>query len=391
MGNAVWVYMNDKLRADRNFDQFAAWAKRQNVSHVILYFPKAGLDEELPAVPEMAAFIDRCKQEAMEVHGMISAYMSPPRRFFEPGLESNFAVDWHGCSNRSHPAGGSRYFLDPNKPAVMEMLRRVVKNLLATYPELDGVQLDFIRYFHSSSSITIDTVEAGSDLRLLTQPKLRISGEMGEALYFLDRSQIQTYDPPVGGSQRYFHNYHYCFCDKCLVDFRTAYSIPLSLERPRVVVAQELTSKYAQQWYEFRANIISKAVRNVRDEINRMGTGKQLSATFWYNSPYGNRLTNQPFRTGSEYTDFGQRWDEWAFQGLVDFFCPMNYWLEPLEYGEITKAQVEKIHGRLPIYSGVLTSRDYPSPMDTLDQYTAQAEKAGAAGICFFAYHTWAQ
>jgi hypothetical protein len=387
--NAVWVYMNDSLRTDRNFDGFIDWAKGKNVRLVILYFPKDELYPAGQAAPEMAAFVERCKGEGLEVHGMVSGFMSPPKEFFEPGYEQCFAVDWHGCSSRFHPAGGNRHFLDPNQALVIEMLCTAVANLLDAYPSLDGVQLDFVRYFHSTTVLTVDTAEAGSDLRLLVQDKLKVSGERGEAVYFLDSSSVKLNDPPIGGVQQYYHYYHYCFCDKCLTDFNATYGIPVSLDRPRAEVAREIATGHAAQWHAFRAEVITRAVKAVRETVNQVAAGKRLSATIWYNSPYGNRLTGKPFRPGSEYTDFGQAWEEWAAQGLMDFICPMNYWLSPSEYGEITQRQVTRIGGKMPIYSGLLTSHDYPGPRGSLQEYLTAAERSGAAGVCFFAYHTW--
>ncbi len=390
MRNAVWVYMNDKLRGNQGFSEFLAWARWHQVKVVILYFAKDELYVGRAAAVDTAAFVERCRREGLEVHGMISAFMSPPQAFLGPGYEECFAVDWHGCSSRTYPAGGVRYFLDPNKGPVLDMLRKVVRQLLKTYPQLDGVQLDFIRYFHSTSILTIDSHAAASDLRLVIQPEIRLSGERGQAIYFLETSSVKSYDPPIGGVQRYYHNYHYCYCDKCLQDFSSAFAVSLPFHKSRAELAREIEEKYAQEWYAFRAGVITNAVRAVREEIAGLCTGKQLSATFWYNSPYGNRLTGKHFRPGSEYTDFGQAWYDWAKTGLVDFFCPMNYWLSPVEYGEITSRQVERMGGSVPIYSGLLASPDFPSPKYNLEEYQRQGEKSGAAGICFFAYHTWA-
>lgn len=61
-----------------------------------------------------------------------------------------------------------------------------------------------------------------------------------------------------------------------------------------------------------------------------------LSAAIWYNAPYGNELIDKPLEHNSEYIHFGQKWWEWAEKGLIDFLCPMNYWLEPI-HSKISK------------------------------------------------------
>ena len=58
-----------------------------------------------------------------------------------------------------------------------------------------------------------------------------------------------------------------------------------------------------------------------------VGADKELSITVWYSSPYGSELVGRAADLDSAVWDFGQDWWRWAEVGLVDFVCPMNYWL----------------------------------------------------------------
>jgi len=115
----------------------------------------------------------------------------------------------------------------------------------------------------------------------------------------------------------------------------------------------------SNKWFSFKADNITEFIAFLRDRIKQIDESVKLSATFWYNSPYGNSLRGEPLSFESEYKDFGQRWWEWVEKCLVDFLCPINYWLFPSKFEKILKYQLEKITYSIPLYSGLLNSNEF--------------------------------
>src|SRR5690606_37131673 len=105
--------------------------------------------------------------------------------------------------------------------------------------------------------------------------------------------------------------------------------------------------------------------------------------------PYGNELRNEPFHPGSEYEQFGQKWWEWIKEGLMDFVCPMNYWLTPESFGQIIREQIARSENKVPLYAGLLRSDEFPIDQPLWEKYKLVAQEAGAAGISFFSYGGW--
>jgi uncharacterized lipoprotein YddW (UPF0748 family) len=121
----------------------------------------------------------------------------------------------------------------------------------------------------------------------------------------------------------------------------------------------------------------------------------QLSATIWYNAPYGNELRQEPLQAGSEYELFGQKWENWITEQLVDFMCPMDYWLNSDSFGQVVGDQIRRAidaagpRSAVPFYPGILHSPEYEISAEQLQVYEQQALSSGAAGICFFHFGSW--
>ena len=113
-----------------------------------------------------------------------------------------------------------------------------------------------------------------------------------------------------------------------------------------------------------------------------------LSAAIWYNAPYGNELVDRSPEYESEYTHFGQKWWDWTEKGLVDFLCPMDYWLKPDSFKKVVTRQVRKAKDT-PIYAGLLSSPEFPIDDRSLNEYEKALKDTGAEGFCFFNYATF--
>ena len=109
----------------------------------------------------------------------------------------------------------------------------------------------------------------------------------------------------------------YCYCDKCVADFKAATGIDIkSVEDP---------SKCAE-WAQFRCDLITKLVNRIADEVH--GKGKKVSAAVF------------PGPDSHAKWMVRQEWNKWN----IDAFFPMNYndfyledasWLAPIVKEEV--------------------------------------------------------
>lgn len=374
MGNFVWVYPNAHL----DIHEFLQFCSECSIKGVIVHIAAEGYREP-KFVPDAALrFIRGCKKAGLQVHGMIHTLTTIPPSVLAPRFRHWFAVDYHGISCYDEPIAGNRKFLDPNQAEVVDFVVELAKKLLLSVPELDGLQLDFIRYFYKYSQVILETPLTSMDSFLETVKHRGVT-------YFPTFSQAML----TRSTTTYYRNYSYCFCSTCIRDFLNSYGLRMP---QRLFCHQDqadwILENYGKQWSEYRGTIITSLVRRIYESVRDLGS-YALSATFWYNAPYRNELTGYPFVRDSEYTQFGQAWWEWAEQGLVDFVCPMNYWLVPESFENIITHQIERLPRDVPLYAGILCGPDFPLDDDVLKEYRSVLKNTKAAGACFFHYDTW--
>ena len=136
----------------------------------------------------------------------------------------------------------------------------------------------------------------------------------------------------------------YCYCDKCVADFKAATGIDIkSVEDP---------SKCAE-WAQFRCDLITKLVNRIADEVH--GKGKKVSAAVF------------PGPDSHAKWMVRQEWNKWN----IDAFFPMNYndfyledasWLAP-----IVKEEVAAVQGKKPVYSGLFICEDWQNKANIKD------------------------
>ncbi len=391
MRNAVWVYLTDDLTAEKGREKFLAWADRYDVKVVLLHL--AGRDYAEKPAPEVkiAEFIKSCTDRNLEVHGMFSALTSVLKEWLSEKRRDLFCRDYHGISTFDEPVFGQRNFMDPNRPEVVHLLQRISSNILKSYPPLGGIQLDFIRYYHWESEIKINALQMGHSVSYLKQGNpLKLSVDGSSVSYFPKSMSVLYHDPPFSDNFSFYRSFSYCFCDYCLEGFSEKYKIRIpQARRETTEKAQWILANAAAEWYEYRSSVLEAAVKRIREAVKSAGEDKQLSITVWYNSPYGNELIGKPLRPESVVEGFGQNWWDWANRGLLDFVCPMNYWLKPASFERVLQEQLRKLEKKTPIYSGLLRSSEYPIDSGGLAEYSAAVKRAEAAGISFFRYGTW--
>ena len=186
--------------------------------------------------------------------------------------------------------------LCPNNPNVINYLKESYSKL-ADIPEVDYVHLDFIRY--------ADVI---------------LSRGLWDKYGLVMNEEYPTAD--------------YCYCDKCVADFKAATGIDIkSVEDP---------SK-CQEWKDFRYNVITNLVKEITAVVH--AKGKKVSAAVFPGPSYAKKLVRQD-------------WSKWE----IDAFFPMNYndfYAEPAAWvPKVTAEEVEAAHGH-DLYSGLFICRDW--------------------------------
>lgn len=248
-----------------------------------------------------------------------------------------YAVSREGYPSIEKPAFVPYYtFLCPNKEEVYQYISK--KYLaLAAIPEVDGVHLDYVRY-----------------------PDVILARGLWEK-YGL--TMDQEYAP-----------YDYCYCDKCVAEFKEATGIDI----------KELgdEAQHCEEWKQFRYDVVTKFVNRIVEDVHNE-TGKLVSAAVFPGPSLAKKMVRQ-------------EWDKWN----LDIFLPMNYndfYLEGPEWVEtITREGVEALDGKAPLYSGLFICGRPNEKANIEDpeghglvpseirEAVEGAKRAGAEAVCVF-------
>lgn len=408
--NAAWLYLGRSIKDIGHIDQLISWCIRNNVAKLLLQFSPMDLKTRSEhannsRIKIIDALVDKCTENNIEVHGMISTLLSITQDKNSLPLQgkNHYCVDYHGISNWEEPLGGRGFLFDPTSDGVKTLVANYCSDILKTFNKLSGIHLDFIRYFYYDSILDINTKNAGQ-LILILKEGYPIKLEMADGsktTYFIEKVENSYMDPPIGKSVVLRRRCYFCFCDRCLELFQEHSKIKIPGElKTTNEKAKWILSNCQVSWDKFHADTITNLVRCIKTSICSVKSDAQLSAAIWYNSPYGNELRNEPLSPSSEYKHFGQEWWKWADEGLVDFLCPMDYWLSPENYKDVVTKQLKKIKRKIPMYFGLLRTDEYSISANRLDEYknivmdinihtqnSISDQKNN--GICYFHYDTW--
>ncbi|MEG1545274.1 MAG: hypothetical protein RR382_12260 [Tannerellaceae bacterium] len=270
------------------------------------------------------------KANGMEYHAWIPAMI-------QGNVDSTwYAINRNGESAYNVQAYVPYYkFMCPNREEVFNYLADMYGKV-ADIPEVDYVHLDYIRF--------VDVILARG---------------LWDKYGLVMNEEYPTAD--------------YCYCDKCVADFKAATGIDIkTIEDPST----------CEEWKQFRADLITKLVNRLADTIH--AKGKKISAAVFPGpDSYAKKMVRQ-------------EWNKWN----IDAFFPMNYndfYLEgPAWLGTVTKEEVNSVNGKAPVYSGLFICYDWENKAQIKDPeghglIPSEMEEAvrgsmesGAAGICLF-------
>lgn len=246
-----------------------------------------------------------------------------------------YAVNRNGDSAEDVQAYVSYYkFMCPNNDDVFNFLKDMYGSI-ADIPEVDYIHFDYIRF--------VDVILA--------------RGLWDKYGLVMDEEY------PLAD---------YCYCDKCVSDFKAATNIDIkAMEDP----------SQSEEWKQFRYDLITSLVNRLTDSIHEKG--KKVSAAVFPGPTLAKKLVRQ-------------EWNKWN----IDAFFPMNYndfYLEGADWlAEITEEEVKALNGKAPLYSGLFICHDWRNKAQIKDpeghglipgeieEAVRGSMESGADGVCLF-------
>ena len=277
--------------------------------------------------------------------------------------------------------------LDPHHPEVVKYLAEQYAKV-AEIPEVDYVQLDYIRYADVVLSeglwVKYDTIidhNWGSLEGWNTDGGKcgECEENTGEGCKYKQEgtckhTAVATGAKPDGVAE--YPGADYCYCDACVADFKAKSGIDV-----REAVKKGVDPATIEGWAQFRCDNVTNCVNAIAEAVH--AKGKKLSADV--------------FPGPKSYAQWmvRQQWDKWD----VDVYFPMNYndfYLRgPKWVGRVTREEVEAA-GDKPVYSGLFICHDWENKRGDIDPENSglvpseiaaavqAAREAGSAGICLF-------
>jgi hypothetical protein len=273
------------------------------------------------------------KKTGLEFHAWIPTMVQNKNPEIKPEW---YALNGLGESALDKPAYVSYYrFVCPNREEFYRYLAEMYGRI-ADLPEIDGIHLDYIRY-----------------------PDVILARGLWEKYGLVMDREYPQYD--------------YCYCDKCVADFKAKTGIDIkSVEDPSQI----------GEWKQFRYDLITDLVNRLTEMVH--SKNKQINAAVF---PGPNSVAKKIVR---------QEWDKWN----IDAFFPMNYndfYLEGTKWiGEMCKEAVTALNNTRPVYSGLFICPDpekkasEPDPENhglvpgELEEAIRESIVNGATGICLF-------
>ncbi len=106
---------------------------------------------ELPGYDPLADVIQLAHAAGIQVHAWVIAFNATPldKALLQRNYIYNEHPEWITYDKNGRIMATSTqygYYIDPGIPEVQDYLLNIIGNLVSGYPELDGIQLDYIRY-----------------------------------------------------------------------------------------------------------------------------------------------------------------------------------------------------------------------------------------------------
>jgi uncharacterized lipoprotein YddW (UPF0748 family) len=288
--------------------------------------PRAqSLARAAPDFDPLASVVAEGHAAGLKVHAWVNAcyVWSDPKPPKDPAHLVQTHPDWLAVdrAGRRRRVGDPEVFLCPSNGPARAHTAEVCADLARRY-ELDGLQLDYIRY--ASAAL--------------------------------------------------------CFCPGCLARFEANVRERVTPERFGAVKRGgrlDLVQAFPVQWSQFRREQVTGFVEIIRNSVKRERPGLVLSAAV---IPWGNFPGD--FTRSDAYNATGQDWYGWLRAGLVDAVCPMTY--HPTLPGFMSWVKgVRRDLKQYPVWFGI---GSYQYPASASAQRVEGVRSYGGKGWVLFSY-----
>ncbi|MCI8436114.1 MAG: family 10 glycosylhydrolase [Clostridia bacterium] len=275
------------------------------------------------------AFYTEAKKRGFEIHISITAfYMSRTDRWQnEPDRLATVHPEWINKSSEGLTAtvdGHQAIFADPANDEYRNMLSRYVREMFTNYPDLDGINLDFIRY--------PDKAAAGR--------------EFGYTMTSM-RKFLQTYRYTFRGDDNTNETQLRKDFDKFIRSDKTIRA----------------------QWDAFRCDQVTLMVETLRTVMKGVKSQGLVS------------ISTGPSAVSAK-NELYQDWGSWVRRGLIDMCTPMAYYTASETVEKIAKEEIVLINNLAYAYVGIGPYQLLP-PSEWVAQIAA-TNAAGAMGYSLF-------
>jgi len=147
-------------------------------------------------------------------------------------------------------------------------------------------------------------------------------------------------DYDIAGVQYDFIRYggdDVCFCDRCRAGFEERLGHAVESWPEDCLVDAPLR----EQWLDFRASLITAAVRRTSAAVRAVNDDIVISAAVFAMEPERARET------------VGQDWALWCEEGLLDALCPMSYTADNDAYEHTVGLILDAVGEYVPVYAGI--------------------------------------
>lgn len=190
----------------------------------------------------LALLIEGAHHQGIEVHAwlnLMSLGVNRDANFIKKYGTSVLTRNRHAKNKFEDYKIDSQYFLEPGDPRVREDLAKIVTEIVATYPTIDGIQFDYIRYpdfkpQYGYTSINMERFKKAADVKTIDENDPRWKNwkrdQVTELLSLLGNT-ARSLNPKIQvsttGCMPYSRAYHEAFqdwaswIDKGLVNFVT--------------------------------------------------------------------------------------------------------------------------------------------------------------------------
>lgn len=281
----------------------------------------------------LSAFVACCVENGIEVHAWVeNFYVGTDKDVKVLTMHPDWVMYNDDGTTVQRNEGGPYYFIDPANKEVQDTLIGYYNELLEKYPEIAGLNLDYIRY-----PVSNEEEDTGFTIEAMKGFYATLGKEFSEN-QLADRKKmynkfVQLFDPDYlrGGEAEAAENY--------------------------------------EKWVKYRASVITEYVRRIKDEV-KIPNDIMLSTSVFAS------LTES---SGAKKQD----WKTWFNNGWIDIATPMAYYNNASDVNARVKEMI-LMGGNTCMYYAGLASSYSGLPAYYNKEFIEASYDAGASGYVIF-------